>query len=150
MMAIVRYWITVVSGLWSVMNEQNLRPGEYRLSQEEAKRGGLKSVEVRRRKKEVRESLLRLLFDETNGETMFDKMNSGLLKRIIETGDPQAYEKLMEYAGLSVKQETKEEELKLKREELKLKKSQVTGRNETDVEDLSGIWGMVNEPDTDN
>lgn len=129
------------------MNEQNLRPGEYRLSQEEAKRGGLKSVEVRRRKKEVRESLLRLLFDETNGETMFDKMNGGLLKRIIETGDPQAYEKLMEYAGLSIKQETKEEELKLKREELKLKKSQVAERSETDIEDLSALAELINEPD---
>lgn len=132
------------------MNEQNLRPGEYRLSQEEAKRGGLKSVEVRRRKKEVRESLLRLLFDETNGETMFDKMNGGLLKRIIETGDPQAYEKLMEYAGLSVKQETKEEELKLKREELKLKKSQVAERSETDIEDLSALAELINEPDSND
>ena len=132
------------------MNEQNLRPGEYKLSQEEAKRGGRKSVEVRKRKKEVRESLLRLLFERSDGETEFEKMNSGLLKRIIETGDPQAYEKIMEYAGLSVRQEMKEEELKLKREELKLKQSQAAGRDETDIEDLSALAELINEPDTDN
>ena len=132
------------------MNEQNLRPGEYKLSQEEAKRGGRKSVEVRKRKKEVRESLLRLLFEGSDGETVFEKMNSGLLKRIIETGDPQAYEKIMEYAGLSVRQEMKEEELKLKREELKLKQSQAAGRDETDIEDLSALAELINEPDTDN
>ena len=132
------------------MNEQNLRPGEYKLSQEEAKRGARKSVEVRKRKKEVRESLLRLLFERSDGETEFEKMNSGLLKRIIDTGDPQAYEKIMEYAGLSVRQEMKEEELKLKREELKLKQSQAAGRDETDIEDLSALAELINEPDTDN
>lgn len=31
-------------------NEQNLRPSEYKLSREEAKRGGIKSGEVRRQK----------------------------------------------------------------------------------------------------
>ena len=36
-------------------NEQNLRPCEYKLSQEEAKRGGERSGEVRRAKKTLRE-----------------------------------------------------------------------------------------------
>ena len=36
-------------------NEQNLRPSEYKLSREEAKKGGKKSGEVRRRKKLLRE-----------------------------------------------------------------------------------------------
>jgi hypothetical protein len=36
-------------------NEQNLRPGEYKLSQEEAKKGGIASGESRRRKKSLRE-----------------------------------------------------------------------------------------------
>ena len=31
-------------------NEQNLRPSEYKLSQEEAKKGGKASAEARRRK----------------------------------------------------------------------------------------------------
>ena len=135
------------------MNDENLLKGQatrFKTGEKQARiarNAGIRSGEAKRRKKEVRESLLRLLFDETNGETMFDKMNGGLLKRIIETGDPQAYEKLMEYAGLSVKQETKEEELKLKREELKLKKSQVAERSETDIEDLSALAELINEPD---
>lgn len=36
-------------------NEQNLRPGEYKLSVEEAKKGGRKSGETRRRKKTLKE-----------------------------------------------------------------------------------------------
>ena len=36
-------------------NEQNLRPCEYKLSQEEAKKGGLASAESRRKKKMWRE-----------------------------------------------------------------------------------------------
>ena len=41
-------------------------------------------------------------------------------------------------------------DVEYKEEELKLKKSQVAGKDEHDVEDLSGIWGMVHEPDADN
>lgn len=36
-------------------NEQNLRPGEYKLSQEEAKKGGINSGKARRAKKTLRE-----------------------------------------------------------------------------------------------
>lgn len=36
-------------------NEKNLRPSEYKLSQEEAKKGGIKSGEVRRQKKTMQE-----------------------------------------------------------------------------------------------
>ena len=42
-------------------NEQNLRPCEYKLSQEEAKKGGKASVEARRRKKDLRLALEMLL-----------------------------------------------------------------------------------------
>lgn len=37
-------------------NEQNLRPCEYKLSQEEAKKGGMASVKARRRKKLMSET----------------------------------------------------------------------------------------------
>jgi len=47
-------------------NEQNLRPGEYKLSQEEAKKGGINSGKARRRKKEFRE-LFEKMLDETGG-----------------------------------------------------------------------------------
>ena len=36
-------------------NEQNLRPGEYKLSREEAKKGGINSGKTRRRQKTLRE-----------------------------------------------------------------------------------------------
>ena len=42
-------------------NEQNLRPSEYKLSQEEAKRGGIASGEARRRKRDLRQALEALL-----------------------------------------------------------------------------------------
>lgn len=42
-------------------NEQNLRPSEYKFSQEEAKRGGIRSGEVRRAKKSMREAMKTLL-----------------------------------------------------------------------------------------
>lgn len=42
-------------------NEQNLRPSEYKLSQEEAKKGGIASGEARRRKRDLRQALEMLL-----------------------------------------------------------------------------------------
>ena len=42
-------------------NEQNLRPSEYKLSLEEAKRGGIASGEARRRKRDLRLALEILL-----------------------------------------------------------------------------------------
>lgn len=42
-------------------NEQNLRPSEYKLSQEEAKKGGIASGEARRRRRDIRLALEALL-----------------------------------------------------------------------------------------
>lgn len=42
-------------------NEQNLRPSEYKLSQEEAKKGGIASGEARRKKRDLRLALEMLL-----------------------------------------------------------------------------------------
>lgn len=42
-------------------NEQNLRPGEYKLTQEEQKKGGKASGEARRRKRDLRQALEALL-----------------------------------------------------------------------------------------
>lgn len=42
-------------------NEENLRPGEYKLSKEEAKKGGIASGEARRKKKLIKEQLELLL-----------------------------------------------------------------------------------------
>lgn len=42
-------------------NEHNLRPCEYKLSQDEAKKGGIASGEARRRKRDLRQALEMLL-----------------------------------------------------------------------------------------
>lgn len=50
-------------------NEQNLRPSEYKLSQEEAKKGGIASAEARRKKKDLRLALEMLLEKDWNDES---------------------------------------------------------------------------------
>lgn len=60
------------------MNEENLRPSEYKLSQEEAKKGGIKSGETRRLKKTIRQQLEMLL--------SLDLKNERLRKQIEELG----------------------------------------------------------------
>lgn len=55
------------------MNEQNLRPGEYKLSVEEAKKGGKASAEARRAKRDLRKALEMLLekdFTDKSGKTL--------------------------------------------------------------------------------
>ena len=49
-------------------NEQNLKPCEYKFTQEEAKKGGIASGEIRRRKKLLRECLDELLAKEYTTE----------------------------------------------------------------------------------
>lgn len=110
------------------MNEQNLLPFSNRTESEQreiAKKGGKKSGEARRQKKELREFWQSFLFSDFGGKTGLELLNEGLSKRVIEKGDPAAYEKVMEYAGLSVNQALKEEEQKFRREELKLKKAEL-------------------------
>lgn len=60
-------------------NEQNLRPSEYKLSQEEAKKGGKASVEARRKRKALKEELLLLLSD---GDLQ-EKMSVALINEAI-------------------------------------------------------------------
>lgn len=53
--------------------EQNLHPCEYKLSQEEAKKGGIKSGEARRRKRDLRlalEMLLEKEYKDKRGESI--------------------------------------------------------------------------------
>jgi hypothetical protein len=54
-------------------NEQNLRPSEYKLSQEEAKKGGINSGRARREKRDLRKALEILLekeWTDKNGNTL--------------------------------------------------------------------------------
>lgn len=55
-------------------NEKNLKPGEYKLSQEEAKKGGQNSGKVRREKKAIREILSDILDSEIKDSPQFAKV----------------------------------------------------------------------------
>lgn len=54
-------------------NEQNLRPGEYKLTQEEQKKGGIASGKARREKRDLRRALELLLereYKDKNGNIL--------------------------------------------------------------------------------
>ena len=54
-------------------NEQNLRPGEYKLSQDEAKKGGINSGKARSEKRDLRKALEILLereYKDKSGNTI--------------------------------------------------------------------------------
>lgn len=87
-------------------NEQNLRPSEYKLSQEEAKKGGINSGKARRQKKLLRECLEILLEKEMTdkkGETMTgaEALSAKLFKEAMK-GNVKAFEVLRDTAGQKV------------------------------------------------
>ena len=75
-------------------NEQNLRPAEYKLSLEEAKKGGIKSGEARRARKTLKETLLLMLEE---GNTQND-ITLALLQKALK-GDTKAYEVIRDTVG---------------------------------------------------
>ena len=88
-------------------NDQNLRPGEYKLSKEEAKRGGIASGIARRRKATML-STLEMLLDETNpkaGKTYRELATLGLIKGAVN-GSSKNYEVI---SNLIAEKEKKEE-----------------------------------------
>ena len=73
-------------------NEQNLRPSEYKLSQEEAKKGGIASGEARRKKRDLRNALEMLLESQVN---VVDKQSGEVIQM---TGTQAVTRKLFEQA----------------------------------------------------
>ena len=137
------------------MNDENLIPGNKRTpenNRENGRKGGIRSGEVRRERKRQQELVLALLTADIEGKTVFEKMIKGMADRAMELGDANAFEKLMEYAGTSVRLELLQEDRKQKAEELKIKKAQAEQKNGdvTDIEDLSVLAEMLNEPDQDD
>ena len=62
-------------------NEQNLRPSEYKLSQEEAKKGGLNSGKARRAKKQRGDILREIVNTEITNEKMLNNLRAlGIFK----------------------------------------------------------------------
>lgn len=96
-------------------NEQNLRPCEYKLSQEEAKRGGIASGKARREKKHGKELARLILAEGLKDEKVktalreaghnpddMDNETAMLLRQIekaLKTGDTKAYKAVMDVAG---------------------------------------------------
>lgn len=84
-------------------NEQNLRPSEYKLSQDEAKKGGIASGEARRRKRDIRlalEALLEKDISDKNGNVM-TTTEAIALKQIEKAlkGDTKAFEVVRDTVG---------------------------------------------------
>lgn len=84
-------------------NEQNLRPAEYKLSLEEAKKGGIASGEARRRKRDLRlamEALLEKTYSTSEG-TELSGAEAIALKQMEKAlkGDARAFELVRDTAG---------------------------------------------------
>lgn len=86
-------------------NEQNLRPGEYKLSQEEAKKGGINSGKARREKATMKKTL-EMLLETTNksGKTYKELATLGLLKGAIN-GNASNYRTILETLGELITEE---------------------------------------------
>ena len=80
-------------------NIENLKPGEYKLSQEEAKKGGINSG-IARREKATMKATLEMLLDEKykNGKTYKELATLGLLKGAIN-GNASNYRTILETLG---------------------------------------------------
>ena len=99
-------------------NEQNLRPCEYKLSQEEAKRGGIASGKARREKKHGKELARLILAEGLKDEAVKDALRKAghdtadmdnetamLLRQIekaLKTGDTKAFAAVWKAAGYDV------------------------------------------------
>lgn len=85
-------------------NEQNLKPSEYKLSQEEAKKGGIASGEARRQKRDLRKAL-EVLLEKTVSKDKEGKEISGAealaLKQFEKAlkGDTKAFEVIRDTSG---------------------------------------------------
>lgn len=89
------------------MNDQNLRPSEYQLSREEAKKGGIASGEARRRNASLRKAMQMLLdstFKDKNGNDISgaDALCLSMFKIASNSKDKQAvqaFRSIMELTG---------------------------------------------------
>ena len=142
--------------------DENLRPCEYKLSQEEAKKGGIKSGQVRKQKKTVAEYLRKWADSEVSEKNKKALEALGLseeatnrtllvvpLIKKASSGDTKALQMALELLGEDKK---KELEIKKLRREIELLKAEtqklrmMTGEDR-EVEDLTALGDMLK---TDN
>ena len=148
--------------------DENLRPCEYKLSQEEAKKGGIRSGQVRKQKKTVAEYLRKWADSEVSEKNKKALEALGLseeatnrtllvvpLIQKASKGDTKALQMALELLGEDKK---KELEIKKLRREIELLKAEtqklrmMTGEDR-EVEDLTALGEMLqvdNEGDTDD
>lgn len=147
--------------------DENLRPCEYKLSQEEQKKGGRKSVEVRRQKKTIAEYL------KTWADKEVDEKNKKALQALgldeeatnrtllvlplikkANGGDIKALQMIIDLLGEDKK---KDLEIKKLKEEIKLLKAETQKissqfGDDREIEDLQGLADMLkkDEENTDD
>lgn len=83
-------------------NEQNLKPGKYKLSLEEAKKGGKASGKSRARMKTFKEAILN-----TTSEDELEKMIEKIKENILKKGDIQSAIFLRDTVGQKPTDKTK-------------------------------------------
>ena len=85
-------------------NEQNLRPSEYKLSQEEAKRGGIASGKARRERADLRKQMQLWLETEVakdkNGEPLTGaELMANVAAKEMKNGNAKFWELIRDTAG---------------------------------------------------
>lgn len=84
-------------------NEQNLRPGEYKLTLEEQKKGGIASGIVRKEKATMRKTLEMMLNSKSKKDsTYMNDVTLGIIANAIDKtkgGSPEAYKTIMAVLG---------------------------------------------------
>ena len=144
--------------------DENLRPCEYKLSQEEAKKGGIRSGQVRKQKKTVAEYLQKWADGEVSEKNKKALEALGLseeatnrtllvvpLIQKASKGDTKALQMALELLGEDKK---KELEIKKLRREIELLKAETqklrmqTGEDR-EVEDLTALGDMLQVSEED-
>ena len=138
--------------------DENLRPCEYKLSQEEAKKGGIRSGQVRKQKKTVAEYLRKWADSEVSEKNRKALEALGLseeatnrtllvvpLIKKASSGDTKALQMALELLGEDKK---KELEIKKLRREIELLKAETQKLRmqvgeDREVEDLTALGDML-------
>ena len=145
--------------------DENLRPCEYKLSQEEAKKGGIRSGQVRKQKKTVAEYLRKWADGEVSEKNKKALEALGLseeatnrtllvvpLIQKASKGDTKALQMALELLGEDKK---KELEIKKLRREIELLKAETQKLrmqvgDDREVEDLTALGDMLQMDSEDN
>lgn len=140
------------------MNDKNLVPFNKRTESEQReirKKGGIKSGEARRRKRTLKQLARQFLAADTGREDLhaalqesgFDDDHSNAAVLIMQIAN-EAFSGNMRAAELLIKISGEDPDQQREDKKLKMKKMTMTS-GAPDIEDLACIWGMINEPDTE-